>query len=201
MMKSPPKNCRRLPREFYARPVLIVAKELLGKLLVRNTSYGRIVARIVEVEAYGGSDDPASHAFKGITERNKVMFGEPGHVYVYFTYGMHFCLNVKAESEGVPRAVLIRAVEIVDGVELALKNRKLSSITGLSNGPGKLTKALNITKAQNGLDLVQSDQLNIRELKETRSVKISTSTRIGIKTGRDKLWRFFIKNTIVSRPS
>jgi len=190
MSRKPKKNCRRLPRKFYARPVLIVAKDLLGKLLVRKTSGRRIIARIVEVEAYGGRDDPASHAYRGMTERNRVMFGEPGHAYVYFTYGMHFCLNVKAEIEHVPGAVLIRAVEIVDGVELALKNRKSSSITGLSNGPGKLTKALDINKAHNGLDLVKSDQLYICKPEQSGTFEVSNSKRIGVSAGEERLWRF-----------
>lgn len=174
--------------------MLTVAKELLGKYLVRANSDGNIVARIIEVEAYGGSDDPASHAYKGITERNRVMFGEPGHAYVYFTYGMHFCLNVKAGHRGIPGAVLIRAVEIIDGLELAGRNRKTASSSELSNGPGKLTKAMNITKAHNGLDLVQSDQLYIYESKENGSLEILTSSRIGIKTAKEKLWRFYINN-------
>lgn len=161
---------------------------------MRVTANGNIVARITEVEAYGGSDDPASHAYKGITERNRVMFGEPGRAYVYFTYGMHFCLNVKAETEGVPGAVLIRAVEIADGLELACRNRRATSPLELSNGPGKLTKAMNITKVHNGLDLVESDQLYICEPRETQSLSISTSCRIGIRAGNDKLWRFYITN-------
>jgi len=173
--------------------VLTVAEDLLGKYLVREAVDGKIVARIIEVEAYGGSDDPASHAYKGITERNRVMFGEPGHAYVYFTYGMHYCLNVKAETEGVPGAVLIRAVEIVDGAELALKNRKSSSTTGLSNGPGKLTKALEIDKAHNGLDLVESDQLYICKPEKSEALEILNSKRIGISTGEERLWRFYLR--------
>jgi DNA-3-methyladenine glycosylase len=175
--------------------VLTVAKELLGKNLVKVTSEGKIVARITEVEAYGGSDDPASHAYKGITERNRVMFGDPGHAYVYFTYGMHFCLNVKAEHRGIPGAVLIRAIEITNGLELAGRNRKTASSSELSNGPGKLTKAMNITKAHDGLDLVKSDELYICELEEKRKLQISTSARIGIRDGTDKLWRFYVTTT------
>jgi DNA-3-methyladenine glycosylase len=194
MRRNSQHSCRRLLRKFYSRPVLIVAKELLGKLLVRKTLDGTIVSRIVEVEAYGGSDDAASHAYKGITERNRVMFGEPGHAYVYFTYGMHFCLNVRAGHRGIPGAVLIRAVEIIDGLELAGRNRKTASPSELSNGPGKLTKAMNITKAHNGLDLVKSDELYICELEDNEILQISTSSRIGIKTAKEKLWRFCISN-------
>jgi DNA-3-methyladenine glycosylase len=174
--------------------VVTVAKELLGKYLVRVTAEGNIVARIVEVEAYGGSDDSASHAYKGIRERNRVMFGEPGHAYVYFTYGMHFCLNVKAEHIGIPGAVLIRAVEIIDGLELASRNRSAKSSIELSNGPGKLTKAMNITKAHNGIDLVKTTQLYICKPEDSERSEISASTRIGIKTAKEKLWRFCISN-------
>jgi DNA-3-methyladenine glycosylase len=194
MSGKPKKNYQPLPRKFYARPVLIVAKELLGKLLVRKTRDGRIVARIVEVEAYGGSDDPASHAYRGLTERNRVMFGKPGFAYVYFIYGNHYCLNVKAETEGVPGAVLIRAVELIEGIELARRNRGVHSLKELSNGPGKLTKALHISKAENGLDLVKSKELYICESEEDNRWEISTSARVGIKEGIDNLWRFYIKN-------
>jgi DNA-3-methyladenine glycosylase len=193
-------KCKRLPRKFYARPVLVVAKELLGKLLVRRISDGRIVARIVEVEAYGGSDDPASHAYKGITERNRVMFGKPGFAYVYFIYGNHFCLNVKAETEGVPGAVLVRAVEVIEGIEPARRNRGTHSLKDLSNGPGKLTKALRISKLENGLDLVKSKELYLCDSGKNNRWEISTSARVGIKEGVDNLWRFHIKNKkVISR--
>ncbi len=194
MPGKPKKNCQPLPRKFYARPVLIVAKELLGKLLIRKTLDGRIVARIVEVEAYGGSDDPASHAYRGLTERNRVMFGKPGFAYVYFIYGNHYCLNVKAETEGVPGAVLVRAVEVIQGMKLARRNRGLHSLKELSNGPGKLTKALHISKAENGLDLVKSKELYICESEKDNRWEISTSPRVGIKEGINNLWRFYIKN-------
>jgi DNA-3-methyladenine glycosylase len=194
MPGKPKKNCQPLPRKFYAKPVLIVAKELLGKLLIRKTLDGRIVARIVEVEAYGGSDDAASHAYRGLTERNRVMFGKPGFAYVYFIYGNHYCLNVKAETEGVPGAALVRAVEVIQGMKLARRNRGLHSLNELSNGPGKLTKALHISKAENGLDLVKSKELYICESEGDNRWEISTSPRVGIKEGIDNLWRFYIKN-------
>jgi len=189
-----------LPRSFYAQETLVVAKELLGKYLVRRTSEGDIVAKIVEVEAYRGADDPASHAYKGITERNRPMFGEPGCAYVYFIYGNHYCLNVTTERRGVPGAVLIRAVEIVDGLELAHKNRKARSNIDLSNGPGKLTKALNITRVHNGLDLTKTNELFISQPKIVEDFETATSRRIGIKAGGEKPWRFYIKNNkFVSR--
>lgn len=189
-----------LPRTFYSRETLVVANELLGKHIVRQMSEGDIKAKIVEVEAYRGSDDPASHAHKGLTKRNWPMFGEAGHAYVYFIYGNHHCLNVTTERKNVPGAVLIRAIEIVDGLKLAQGNRKARSNIDLSNGPGKLTKALNITQMHNGLDLTKSSELFICHPNIIEAVEIGTSSRIGIQAGSDKRWRFYIKNNkFVSR--
>jgi len=189
-----------LPRSFYARDTIVVAKELLGKYLVRRTDDGEIVAKIIEVEAYRGSDDPASHAYKGETPRNRLMFGKAGFAYVYFIYGNHHCLNVTTEPEGVPGAVLIRAVEIVDGLELARKNRKARSNVELSNGPGKLTKALNISKVHNGLDLCQPHELFICASETIESFETENSKRIGVKAGGEKSWRFHVKdNRFVSK--
>ena len=184
-----------LPRSFYNRDTLEVAQELLGKFLVRRTSIGDIVAKIVEVEAYRGNDDPASHAYKGETPRNQLMFGKPGFAYVYFIYGNYFCLNVTTEREGVPGAVLIRAVEIVDGLEVARKNREANSLVNLSNGPGKLTKALNISKIHNGVDLTNPDELFICAPEIIESFETTTSKRVGVKAGIEKPWRFYIKNS------
>jgi len=189
-----------LPREFYSRDTRVVAKDLLGKYLIRHLNDENIVAKIVEVEAYRGSDDPASHAYKGQTPRNQLMFGKAGFSYVYFTYGKHYCLNVTTEKEGIPGAVLIRAIEIMDGLELARRNRKANSLVNLSNGPGKLTEALNITKIHNGLDLTERNELFIRHSEIDRSHEITMSRRIGIKAGSEKLWRFYIKDsTFVSK--
>lgn len=190
-----------LPRSFYDRETLTVAKKLLGKYLVRRTDDGEIVAKIVEVEAYRGADDPASHAYRGPTKRNWPMFGKPGCAYIYFIYGNHYCLNATTERKGVPAAVLIRAVEIVDGLELARKNRKVRSDDELSNGPGKLTKALNISKVYNGLDLTQPHALSIHRPKTIENFATTASRRIGVKAGGEKLWRFYIKsNKLVSKP-
>ena len=189
-----------LPREFYSRDTLVVAKDLLGKYLIRHLNDENIVAKIVEVEAYRGSDDPANHAYKGQTPRNQLMFGKAGFSYVYFTYGKHYCLNVTTEKEGIPGAVLIRAIEIMDGLELARQNRKANSLVNLSNGPGKLTEALNITKIHNGLDLTERNELFIRHSEINRSHEITVSRRIGIKAGSEKLWRFYFKDsTFVSK--
>ena len=192
---------RVLPRSFYARDTVFVAKELLGKILVRRTSEGDILAKIVEAEAYRGNDDPASHAYRGKTPRNKLMFGKAGFVYVYLIYGNHFCLNVTTEREGIPGAVLIRGVEVIDGVELAHKNRRPSSRVNLSNGPGKLTQALDITKKQNGLDITKTKELFISYPRINENFDTITTRRVGIKLGSEKPWRFYIKNNKhVSKP-
>jgi DNA-3-methyladenine glycosylase len=190
-----------LPSSFYNRNTLIVAKELLGNLLVRRTLDGDIVGRIVEVEAYRGSDDPASHAYKKQTPRNRLMFGQAGFAYIYFVYGNHYCLNVTTEKEGIPGAVLIRSIDIVEGMKLAQNNRITKSTRNLSNGPGKLTKALRIDKSQNGMDLTKSTDLFICSPVGKESLEIAVSSRIGVKNGCDKLWRFYLKNDqSVSKP-
>ncbi len=184
---------QRLSASFYNRNTLTVAKELLGKLLVSRTRDGDIVARITEVEAYRGSDDPASHAYKKQTPRNRLMFGPAGFAYIYFVYGNHYCLNVTTEKEGSPGAVLIRSVDIVEGIKLAQRNRTTRSIRNLSNGPGKLTQALRIGKRQNGLDLVKSTDLFICSPLRREHLEIAVSTRVGVRSGCDKLWRFYLK--------
>jgi DNA-3-methyladenine glycosylase len=184
---------QRLPSSFYNRNTLTVARELLGKLLVSRTQDGIIVARITEVEAYRGSDDPASHAYKKQTPRNRLMFGPAGFAYIYFVYGNHYCLNVTTEKEGSPGAVLIRSVDIIKGIKLAQRNRTTKSAGNLSNGPGKLTQALRIDKHQNGFDLTTSMDLFICSPTRREHLDIAVSTRIGVKSGCDKLWRFYLK--------
>jgi len=189
-----------LPRSFYSRETAIVARELLGKMLVRLTDHGDIAAKIVEVEAYKGSDDPASHAYRGKTSRNQLMFGKAGFTYIYFIYGNHYCLNVTTETESIPGAVLIRAVEITRGQEIARRNRRVEALKELSNGPGKLTQALNITKAHNGLDLTETKELFICDPEVKESFNTVVTKRVGIKAGREKPWRFYLKdNEFVSR--
>ncbi|WP_448321807.1 DNA-3-methyladenine glycosylase [Streptomyces sp. CO7] len=142
-----------LPRTFFDRPVLAVAPDLLGRILLRTTPEGPIALRITEVEAYDGPNDPGSHAFRGPTARNAVMFGEPGHVYVYFTYGMWHCMNLVCGPEGRASAVLLRAGEIVEGAELA-RTRRLSARydKDLAKGPARLATALDIDRALDGTD-------------------------------------------------
>jgi DNA-3-methyladenine glycosylase len=193
---------RKLPRSFYLQPTLDVARALLGLYIVRKTSRGRLVGRIVEVEAYLGELDPASHAFRGRSQRNKVMFWQGGYIYVYFTYGMHYCCNVVTENEGSGRAILLRAVEPVDGIPVFARRRGLSEeqIAQLCNGPAKLCKAFGIARRQNGWDLCSSEiWIEQRDPPLTEEL-IGTSTRVGISAGQNHEWRFYVKGSrFVSR--
>jgi DNA-3-methyladenine glycosylase len=190
----------RLDRRFFARYTPDVARELLGCLLVRRVWGRTLSGRIVEVEAYRGADDPASHSFRGATKRSAIMFGEAGHVYVFFSYGNHWCLNFTTEEKGEPGAVLIRALEPVEGVGQMVKNRRVSELARLTNGPGKLTKALAIDGAFNGEDLINSKRLYA--LGREKPVRVRASTRIGISKGREQQWRYFVEgNPFVSKKS
>jgi DNA-3-methyladenine glycosylase len=190
---------RILRRRFYSRETVHVARELLGKHLVRVKGNTTITGKIVEVEAYRGSDDPASHAFRGRTPRNAPMFGEPGHAYIYFTYGNHYCLNVTTQESGTPGAVLIRAIEPLDGLSTMKRLRPNVPELALTNGPGKLTKALSIDKTLNEIDMTQAGPLFVVDADEER-FKIASSTRVGITAGTERLWRFYISgNRYVSK--
>jgi DNA-3-methyladenine glycosylase len=178
-----------LPRSFYARNTVKVAKDLLGKTLVRKIGKKAFSGIITETEAYRYKDDPASHAFTGITERNKVMFGKVGIAYVYFTYGMHYCVNAVARSNSYDAgAVLIRAINPKKGIEMMFKNRGVYSLVNLTDGPAKLTQAMKISKKQYGEDLSKLSSLYITEGIKTN--KITASPRVGIKNGSEKLWNF-----------
>ena len=181
--------------EFLKRPAAEVAPLLLGCILEREIDGKRIRVKIVETEAYDQTD-AASHSYKGQTERTEVMFGEPGRLYVYFTYGMHYCCNVVTGERGVGAAVLIRAVEPLEGEELMQELRMFSGIE-LSNGPAKLCQALGINKTLNGHDLKQSPLKLIIQ----KPVEYTTQTeRIGISQAKDVLWRFYITdNQYVSK--
>ncbi len=188
----------RLGRGFFSRYTPDVARELLGCLLVRRVGRATLSGRVVEVEAYRGSDDPASHSYRGPTKRSAIMFGEAGHVYVFFSYGNHWCLNFTTEAEGQPGAVLIRALEPVEGIEAMKKSRGVSKVAQLTNGPGKLTKALSIDGVFNGEDLAKSRRLYV--LGREQPVRVATSARIGISKGRERQWRFFVEgNPFVSK--
>jgi DNA-3-methyladenine glycosylase len=188
-----------LSREFYHRPTLDVARELIGKSLVHLTPAGRTSGLIVEVEAYIGESDPACHAAPGRTKRNAPLYGKPGIAYVYFNYGMHYLVNAVTEAVDAPAAVLIRALEPVDGVELMRKRRARGSgkpaasfeLNGLCRGPGNLTKALGIALGQNGLDLT-SGELFIEAPRVDRAFPIAWGPRIGIRVGTEQAWRCFV---------
>ena len=182
-----------LPREFYQRDTVIVAKKLLGKKLVRKIGNQEISGIITETEAYRHKDDPASHAFRKITDRNKVMFGDVGISYVYFTYGMHYCFNIVAKKSKVPAgAVLIRAIEPDKGIKKMQENRVSKDIKNLTNGPAKITQALDITKEHYGIDLTKKSEIYITEGIKVK--KIAESQRVGIKKGKELLWNFKIMN-------
>ncbi|MDH5719105.1 MAG: DNA-3-methyladenine glycosylase [Spirochaetia bacterium] len=189
-----------LPQSFYLNPVLTVAENLLGKLLVIETGKNQIVVKIVETEAYHENGDPSCHAHKGQTKRNAVMFGPPGHLYVYFTYGMHYCMNVVAEKEGTAAAVLIRAAEVIEGIDIVKKNRgERHKLKDLTNGPAKLCEALSITTEQNGISLLENKTF-ITKGQMIAKDNILQTTRIGISEGKELPWRFYIKdNEFVSK--
>jgi DNA-3-methyladenine glycosylase len=190
---------RVLHRAFYSRETVQVAKDLLGKHLVRVRGNITMRGKIVEVEAYRGSDDPASHAFRGRTPRNAPMFGEPGHAYIYFTYGNHYCLNVTTQESGTPGAVLIRAIEPLEGLSAMKRLRPNVRELALTNGPGKLTKALAIDKTLNEVDMTKAGPLFVMDTGEEH-FKIACSARIGIAAATERLWRFYISgNQYVSR--
>ena len=188
---------RPLPREFYERPTLVVARELIGKILVHDTAAGRTSGEIVETEAYIGESDPACHAAPGPTKRNAPLYGPPGIAYVYLNYGIHYLVNAVTEPEGWPAAVLIRALEARDGEALMRRRRargtakraKDLDAAALCRGPGNLTRALGISLHQNLRDLVASD-LRIEDAAGAAR-EIATSARIGITVGTDRPWRFY----------
>lgn len=189
------------------RPTLEVARDLLGKRIVRILGRKTLVGKIVEVEAYRGSVDPASHAYRGKTKRNEVMFHEGGHLYVYFTYGMHFCANIVTRKKGIGEAVLIRAVEPVSGLEEMKKNRGTKgrnwdrkTLVELTSGPARFCSAFGIARAENGTDLL-GKKVFVASGPRIPRWKIRRTTRIGIRNGKGKPWRFFLKgNSWVSRP-
>lgn len=192
---------KKVPRSFYLRPTIQVARELLGKFLVRRLRGKLLIGKIVEVEAYRGVLDPASHAYRGKTKRNEVMFWEGGHLYVYFTYGMHFCANVVTRNEGIGEAVLLRAVEPVKGIGTMQRNRRKSRLETkkLTSGPAKFCQAFGIAQKENGTDLMGNTIFIANGEKIARS-QIGSSTRIGINVAMEKKWRFFVKGNVwVSR--
>jgi len=184
---------RPLPRRFYERRVTTVARAVLGRLLVRDDgSGGRVAGRIVEVEAYGDGNDPASHARAGPTARNGVMFGPAGRAYIYFTYGMHHCLNLVTGPSGKAEAVLVRAIEPLLGVEAMTRCRGGAPLERLGRGPGCVAEALGLDRRHNGLDLTQGP-LWIADLPaEREGYPVARGPRIGISVARERPWRFYL---------
>ncbi len=183
---------KKLPLSFYRRPAPEVAPELLGKVLTRRSDEGIASGRIVEVEAYGGCDDAASHAYTGIRPRNEVMFGPAGRVYVYFIYGMYHCVNAVTGQNGEGEACLIRALEPARGIDLMIRRRGLNEMRKLTNGPGKICTALHIDRSLNGRLLTSSEIFISDDGYVPR--RIERSQRIGIGKAKEKLWRFYIED-------
>jgi DNA-3-methyladenine glycosylase len=204
-----------LPRSFFERPSLQVAPDLLGCVLEHQTPEGPVAVALTEVEAYAGAADPASHAYRGQTRRNAVMFGPPGHAYVYFTYGMHFCVNLVCLPPGTAEAVLLRAGAVVSGVELARTRRtprrrnesrdKSAAETrlaprNLARGPARLCQALGVDRALDGTDVCDAaSPLRVRFDGMGRSVidrpaEIDRGPRVGVSSGADMPWRFWLAN-------
>jgi DNA-3-methyladenine glycosylase len=192
---------RRLPRIFYDRRATAVAPDLLGRVLVRRSADGvRLAAIIVETEAYE-PDDPASHAYRGQTVRNAVMFGAPGHLYVYLTYGMHHCMNAVTGSAGEGMAVLLRAAEPIDGVDVMRARRAREPARELCSGPAKLCQAFDVDRSFDGVDLVRGRDLWIAEGTPVPESRIIAGPRVGISVGRKLAWRFSVAgDPFVSRP-
>jgi DNA-3-methyladenine glycosylase len=182
---------RRLPRRFYARPSTEVAPDLLGRWIVRRLAGTEVSARIVEAEAYQ-EDDPASHSFRGLTRRTKVMFGPPGHLYVYFTYGMHFCMNVVTARRGEGSAVLLRAAEPLEGIEEMARRRGTVYVKALCSGPGRLCEALGVGASENGLDLVTSRDMWLAQGTGVPASSVVAGPRVGITVGTERPWRFSV---------
>ena len=196
-----------IPRDFFDRPSDEVAPDLLGCVLEHETPEGLVAVELTEAEAYAGETDPASHAYRGPTGRNAVMFGPPGHAYVYFTYGMHFCVNVVCMPEGVARAVLLRAGRVVAGEALARHRRAVHrSAAGppsvipardLARGPARLCQALAIDRTQNGADFCSpASQLRLRpvgtSLQAAGAPVIESGPRVGVSAAADTPWRFWV---------
>jgi DNA-3-methyladenine glycosylase len=188
----------RLPRAFFERPTLDVARDLVGRTLVHDAPEGLVAGRLVEVEAYLGPADPSSHAFRR-TARSGIMYGPAGRLYVYFTYGMHHCANVVTETDGVAGAVLLRAVEPTEGLDLMHARRGTDYRRLLARGPGRLCQAFGLDRAHNGLDLVDGPvRIGGPAVVEG---PVEVSARIGLRPGQEQPWRFFERGPWASGPT
>jgi DNA-3-methyladenine glycosylase len=190
-----------ISRAFFARHSLQVAPDLLGCVIEHQTAAGLVAVELTEVEAYAGENDPASHAYRGRTARNAVMFGPPGHAYVYFTYGMHFCANLVCLGNGSASAVLLRAGRVIEGEELAHARRArgaaVVSFRDLARGPARLCQALDVGRSLDGADVcVTGSPLRVREPEASttlRSARIVTGPRVGVSSAAEVPWRFWIE--------
>lgn len=182
----------RLTRSFYDRPTLEVCRDCLGKYVVYLSPEGRLAARIVEVEGYIGESDPACHAASGPSKRNRHLYGKPGTAYIYLIYGSYYCLNFVTEGDSFPAAVLLRAAEPSDGVEL-MQKRTETILPGskLLSGPGRCCRSLGLTLDQNGYDMAQKDSILYLEDRHESLPEVEVSPRIGITKATDRLWRFY----------
>ena len=175
--------------------MLTVARDLLGAVVERETEEGTVAVRLAEVEAYAGETDPGSHAYRGRTPRNGAMFGPPGHAYVYFTYGMHFCLNLVCGPAGTARAVLLRGGAVVDGIELARRRRPGAPDRDLARGPARLTRALSVDRALDAADVTAAGSpLRVRPGRPIPDERVRTSRRTGVGgAGADLPWRYYVE--------
>lgn len=187
---------RAVTRDFFSRRTESVAPDLLGTVLIHETSQGLVAGKIVEVEAYLGENDPAAHSYRGLTERTRVLFGPPGHAYVYLNYGIHECLNFVTEPSGSPGCGLIRALEPLVGVEPMRRRRpKARAECDLASGPGKLTQAMGISRAHYGVDITNG-ALRVSRFRREENLDIVASRRIGISVAEDLLLRFFVRDSV-----
>lgn len=191
-----------LVRADLAVDPLVAARRLLGCVLEVAGPDGTVGVRLVEVEAYRGADDPASHCYRGRTPRNDVMFGPAGHLYVYFVYGMHFCANVVCLTDGVPGAVLLRAGEVVSGVDLARRRRPASRVdSGLAQGPARLTAVLGLHRAHNGADLIDpASPIRLLAGDPVPEAEVRVGPRVGVAAAKDMPWRFWVADSAAVSP-
>jgi DNA-3-methyladenine glycosylase len=181
-------------RDRLAQPALVIAPRLLGAVLVSDVGGARVAVRLTEVEAYEGLEDPASHAFRGPTVRTAVMFGPPGYLYCYFTYGMHWCANVVCGKDGVAAAVLLRAGQVIEGVDAARERRPAARRDPeLARGPARLATCLALGRATNGIDLCDpSSEVRLWTMPARRRRDIAAGPRVGITVATERAWRFWL---------
>ncbi len=180
---------------FFNRPTLEVLEDLIGMILVRKSKASSATGIIVEAEAYCGEDDPASFAFRGRTKRSERLYGPPGRAFVYLTYGRHHMLNIVTEREDFPAAVLIRAVEPREGIAMMAKRRKTDNLLQLCSGPAKLCQAFDIDLSLNGVQLYSPKSMLLIEEGERSKSELAWKPRIGIREGKDRLWRAYVKDS------